>query len=125
MPSRSSSKKMASPRSGRSERWRRKPLGPADVVPKEQRQRNARANINVYRTSVAFSADRRARDYLVAFRGQADTGAGYKGLGSGIKEFHKGVSSSDDAKTELPEGEKIPSEARAESQAEAGERFLT
>jgi sec-independent protein translocase protein TatA len=40
-----------------------------------------------------------------------------KGLGTGIKEFREGVSSSDDAKTEIPEGEKTPSEARAESEA--------
>ena len=40
-----------------------------------------------------------------------------KGLGTGIKEFREGVSSSDDAKTESPEGEKTPGEARAESGA--------
>ena len=40
-----------------------------------------------------------------------------KGLGTGIKEFREGVSSSDDAKTELPEGETTPGEARAESEA--------
>ena len=41
-----------------------------------------------------------------------------KGLGTGIKEFREGVSSSNDAKTELPEGEKPPGEApRAESEA--------
>ena len=40
-----------------------------------------------------------------------------KGLGTGIKEFREGVSSSDDANTEIPESEKTPSEARAESEA--------
>ena len=40
-----------------------------------------------------------------------------KGLGTGIKEFREGVSSSDDTKTEISEGEKTPSEAHAESEA--------
>jgi sec-independent protein translocase protein TatA len=41
-----------------------------------------------------------------------------KGLGTGIKEFREGVSSIDNAKTEVPEGVKTHSEARAESEAE-------
>jgi sec-independent protein translocase protein TatA len=40
-----------------------------------------------------------------------------KGLGTGIKEFREGVSSSDDAKPEVSEGEKTPGEVRAESEA--------
>ena len=48
-----------------------------------------------------------------------------KGLGSGIKEFREGVSASDDAKPEVPGSEQTRGEARAESQLETGERYLT
>ena len=41
-----------------------------------------------------------------------------KGLGTGIKEFREGVSTSDDAKLEVPGSEKALGEAHAESQAE-------
>ena len=43
-----------------------------------------------------------------------------KGLGTGIKEFREGASTSEDADPEEPEGEKTLSGARAESEAGNG-----
>jgi sec-independent protein translocase protein TatA len=43
-----------------------------------------------------------------------------KGLGTGIKEFRAGVSTSEDADPEEPEGEKTLSGVRAESEAGNG-----
>jgi sec-independent protein translocase protein TatA len=43
-----------------------------------------------------------------------------KGLGTGIKEFREGDSTSEDADPEEPEGEKTLSGARAESEAGNG-----
>ena len=48
-----------------------------------------------------------------------------KGLGTGIKEFREGISSSDDAKPEVPEAEKISSEGRHESEAGDDEPLRT
>ena len=38
-----------------------------------------------------------------------------KGFGTGIKELREGISTGDDAKAEVPENEKVRSEARAGS----------
>ena len=48
-----------------------------------------------------------------------------KGLGSGIKEFRKGISSSDDAKPEVSVSEMAHHEARRESEARDDETLRT
>ena len=40
-----------------------------------------------------------------------------KGLGTGMKEFREGISSSDEAKPEVSENEMSPNKARGESEA--------
>ena len=49
-----------------------------------------------------------------------------KGLGTGIKEFHEGISSSDDAKPEGSESSELPHhKARRESEARDDETLRT
>ena len=48
-----------------------------------------------------------------------------KGLGTGIKEFHEGISSSDDAKPEVSESELPHHKARRESEARDDETLRT
>ena len=48
-----------------------------------------------------------------------------KGLGTGIKEFHEGISSSDDAKPEGSESELPHHKARRESEARDDETLRT
>ena len=48
-----------------------------------------------------------------------------KGLGTGIKEFHEGIPSSDDVKPELSESELPHNKARRESEARDDETLRT
>ena len=48
-----------------------------------------------------------------------------KGLGTGIKEFREGISSSDDAKPEVSESEMSHHKARRESEARDDETLRT
>jgi sec-independent protein translocase protein TatA len=48
-----------------------------------------------------------------------------RGLGTGIKEFHEGISSSDDAKPEVSESEMPHHKARRESEARDDETLRT
>jgi sec-independent protein translocase protein TatA len=48
-----------------------------------------------------------------------------KGLGTGIKEFHEGISSSDDAKPEVSESEMSHHKARRKSEATDDETLGT